>query len=94
MLTMYQGTPANWVWDNCPETMRVNKIVCPVIGARCKDPAGTTNPYQKPLALYWELLKRHTRPGDVVVELTGGSGTLAAACACHGEFVDRSGRYC
>ena len=51
--------------------------------------AAATNPYQKPLPLYMELLRRFTKPNDFVVEVTGGSGSLVAACGL--RYADRHG---
>jgi DNA modification methylase len=90
-----QGAHKNWLWDQCPSDFprRENKIFCPPVAYPLKSPEGSKNPYQKPLPLYWELLKRFTLSNDLVVELTGGSGTLVAACAIspNKEFVDRHG---
>lgn len=85
----------NWLWEEMDPEQRQNKILCPTVTVPVKmppstaHPEGATNPYQKPLPLYWELLHRFTDYGSLVVELTGGSGTLALACAL--RFPDRSG---
>ena len=84
-----QGVAKNWLWSDVPSSKRENKIYCPPVSKTVSTPAGDMNPYQKPLPLYWEFLDRYTRPGDLVVELTGGSGTLAMACATF--FRDRTG---
>lgn len=88
-----QGVAKNWVWEEMDPEKRENKIFCPV-SYLVKKPATIDSPevknaYQKPLPLYWELLARFSELGSLVVELTGGSGTLAAACAL--KYMDRSG---
>ena len=80
----------NQLWVDCPGDHREDKISCPPIITAFKVD-GISNPYQKPRPLYMELLYRFTRPMDTVVELTGGSGTLLAACALRQEFENRNG---
>lgn len=85
-----EGGKQNQLWFDCPGEHREDKINCPPIVTAYKED-GISNPYQKPRPLYMELLHRFTRPMDTVVELTGGSGTLLAACALRPEFEDRNG---
>jgi DNA modification methylase len=37
----------------------------------------TLNPFQKPLLLYLKHLSMFTQPGDLVIDITSGSGTTA-----------------
>lgn len=93
MLTfLLQGVNKNWIWEACPPSKRENKIFCPPISQPVKTPSGVYNPYQKPIPLYWELMSRFSQQGDLVIEFTGGSGTLVAAC-CEPEFINRSGTW-
>jgi DNA modification methylase len=55
----------------------VNAIVSDVISTNAD--ANLTHGAQKPVALYVDLLKRSTRPGDSVADFFGGSGTMLAA---------------
>lgn len=41
---------------------------------------GRFHPTQKPLALIEELIKKHSKPGDRVLDCFSGSGTTAHAC--------------
>ena len=50
-----------------------------------KDPQRTGYDTQKPLALMSRIIQCSTRPGDLVADLFGGSGTTAAAAAQHGR---------
>ncbi len=40
----------------------------------------TTHPAQKPVGVYVDLLRRSTRPGDIVADPFAGSGTIFPAC--------------
>lgn len=86
---LLQGSARNWIWERCPANRRENKIMCPAVAHPLVHPSGAKNPYQKPLPLYYELLERFTSNGDTVIELTGGSGTLLAACSI--MYPDRTG---
>lgn len=55
----------------------VNSIASDVISTTAD--ANLTHGAQKPVALYTDLLKRSTRPGDAVADFFGGSGTMLAA---------------
>ena len=50
-----------------------------------KDPQRTGYDTQKPMALLSRIILCSTRPGDLVADLFGGSGTTAAAAAHHGR---------
>ena len=50
-----------------------------------KDPQRTGYDTQKPLALLSRIILSSTRPGDLVVDLFGGSGTTAVAAAHAGR---------
>ena len=50
-----------------------------------KDPQRTGYDTQKPMALLSRIILSSTRPGDLVADLFGGSGTTAAAAAQHGR---------
>ncbi|MGZ3418313.1 MAG: DNA-methyltransferase [Polyangiales bacterium] len=53
----------------------------------------TGYPTQKPLAILERIVKVHSRPGDVVLDFFGGSGTTGEAAALHGRgfvLVDES----
>src|SRR5580658_2443778 len=53
----------------------------------------TGYPTQKPLGILNRIVKVHSRPGDVVLDFFGGSGTTAEAAARHGRgfvLVDKS----
>lgn len=46
-----------------------------------RDPANTySHPTQKPPTLHEKALRRCTRPGDIVLDLTAGSGSILSAC--------------
>jgi len=46
-----------------------------------RDPANTySHPTQKPPTLHEKALRRCTRPGDAVLDITAGSGSLLSAC--------------
>ena len=77
------------MWEDCPPYCREDKIFCPP-NAKPFVFGNVSNPYQKPLPLYFELLHRFTNDSDVVAEFTAGSGTLAVACTV-GAFDDRHG---
>lgn len=55
----------------------VNIIASDVISTTAD--ANLTHGAQKPVALYVDLLRRSTRPGDSVADFFGGSGTMLAA---------------
>ena len=44
------------------------------------------HPTQKPVELFKELILKHTRPGDTVIDTFLGSGTTAMACAETGRL--------
>lgn len=46
----------------------------------CKGKERTKHPTQKPIGLFKELIKKHTNPGDTVLDTFAGSGTTAMAC--------------
>jgi DNA modification methylase len=50
-----------------------------------KDPQRTGYPAQKPQALLDRMILSTTKPGDLVVDLTCGSGTALASAAAHGR---------
>jgi site-specific DNA-methyltransferase (adenine-specific) len=53
----------------------------------------TGYPTQKPLGILNRIVKVHSKPGDVVLDFFGGSGTSAEAAALHGRgfvLVDKS----
>jgi site-specific DNA-methyltransferase (adenine-specific) len=50
----------------------------------CHEP-GRFHPTQKPLALIRELVKKHSRPGDTVLDCFSGSATSAAAAVLEGR---------
>lgn len=43
------------------------------------------HPTQKPVALMQYLIRTHTKPGDVVLDFTMGSGTTGVACGIEGR---------
>ena len=87
-----QGYKENWVWEVCPGRKRTNLFRCPPVASKCKNVAGTENPYQKPIPLVWDWIHRFTTRGDLIVDLTAGSGTVAAAAAVGTKkFPGRSG---
>ncbi len=46
-----------------------------------RDPANTySHPTQKPPTLHDKALRRCTKPGDIVLDLTAGSGSILSAC--------------
>lgn len=46
-----------------------------------RDPANTySHPTQKPPSLHEKALRRCTKPGDIVLDLTAGSGSILSAC--------------
>ena len=52
---------------------------------------------QKPVALFEELLKRSARPGDKVLDLFGGTGTLLPAAQntkCFATIVEQDAAAC
>jgi DNA modification methylase len=49
------------------------------------------NPYQKPLPLIEELIRRFAKPEGVVADWTAGCGTTAVVCAITPDLNDRSG---
>lgn len=56
-----------------------------------RDPANEyEHPTQKPLSLHEKPLKRCTKPGDIVIDLFGGSGSTLLAC----EQMHRRARLC
>ena len=46
---------------------------------------GLNHPTQKPVALYSYLIQTYTNPGDVVLDITMGSGTTGVACVQTGR---------
>ena len=98
LFDLTQGSEA-WIWNHWKGASRTNILWCPAP----RDKASTTwvspegemkvvgNPYQKPLPLYFELLKRFSPPGSTVVELTAGSGTLLATCLAYPELAGNTG---
>ena len=77
-----------FAFDNCyycPPLMGPNRV-------QFNTPDGTVaNPYQKPQILYSHLVQRFSTKDSVIAEFTGGSGTLAAACANTRSLRDRTG---
>lgn len=43
------------------------------------------HPTQKPVALFVDLINKHSRPGDMVLDTFGGTGTTAHACLLSGR---------
>lgn len=48
--------------------------------ALCHGHERTEHTTQKPLALFEEIIEKHSNPGDFVVDVFSGSGTTAVAC--------------
>ena len=55
---------------------------------RCSYPAKRVHPTQKPVQLMEDILRRHSNPGDTVLDPFMGSGTTGIACQNLGrEFI-------
>ena len=47
---------------------------------RCSSPAKRVHPTQKPVQLMEDIIRRHSNPGDTVLDPFMGSGTTGVAC--------------
>lgn len=73
-----------------------NTVYCPPMQGAKKVTMGSGgsavhNPYQRPQVLLAHFVRRFSTANGVVAELTGGSGTLAAACANTDDLRGRTG---
>lgn len=58
---------------------------------------GANHPTQKPVDLYSYLVRTYTQPGELVLDITCGSGTTGVACVKTGRdfiLIDSSQEYC
>lgn len=85
-----------------PELVRlVGELLEPAVETdvlRCDKPAASAiHPTMKPVRLFARLIRNSSRPGDVVLDPFGGSGTTAIACEQMGRssrLVELDPRYC
>ena len=65
-------------WRFLPDVLKVNRVVPGHIEA-------VAHPSQKPIDLLVQLIRFFTKPGDIVVDPTIGSGSTAVACILTGR---------
>lgn len=66
-------------------------------GNRTLNPHNRLHPTQKPVELHAKILEDFTKPGDVVLDCFGGSGTTLIACEITGRkclMMEISPDYC
>lgn len=65
-----------WTFNRKNETYDRAKLVYPIVSGKEK----TKHPTQKPIALFNELILRHSNENEVILDPFMGSGTTAIAC--------------
>ena len=71
-------------WDGGRKQMTVRKDASPIAGfGGGSDDTATAHPTQKPLSLYTTPILNHTKPGEVIYDPFGGSGTALIAAEQH-----------
>jgi DNA modification methylase len=80
-----KGTSAGW--DGGQKQTTVWEDASPIagFGGGSQEDAATAHPTQKPLSLYTTPILNHTKPGEVVYDPFGGSGTALIAAEKHGR---------
>jgi DNA modification methylase len=74
-------------WDGGRKQMTVWEDASPIagFGGGSDEDTATAHPTQKPLSLYVTPILNHTKPGQVIYDPFGGSGTALVAAEKHGR---------
>lgn len=70
---------------------------CIMEGNRTLNPIPRLHPTQKPVELHMKILEDFTKPGDIILDCFGGSGTTLIACEMTGRkclMMEISSEYC
>ena len=70
---------------------------CILAGRKALNPIPRLHPTQKPVELHMRILEDFTKPGDIVLDCFGGSGTTLIACEMTGRkclMMEISPEYC
>lgn len=75
------------IWDGGRKQTTVWEDASPIAGygGGSHEDTATAHPTQKPLSLFTRPILNHTKPGQVVYDPFGGSGTALVAAEKHGR---------
>jgi DNA modification methylase len=78
---------ASACWDGGRKQMTVWEDASPIagFGGGSDEDSATAHPTQKPLSVYTRPILNHTKPGEVIYDPFGGSGTALVAAEKHGR---------
>jgi ParB/RepB/Spo0J family partition protein len=80
-----KGTSASWDGGRKQTTVWEDASPIAGYGGGSDEDTATAHPTQKPLSLYTRPILNHTKPGQVIYDPFGGSGTALIAAEKHGR---------
>lgn len=84
-------TQNNWIWETSKQKRDILRFTW------SEGNSERQHPSQKPYSLFTDLLQRHSRIGDIILDPFMGSGTTAVACERLGRHwigIEMSKEYC